>query len=1015
MAASDKITLSRRKFMKSLAATTAVASLAGADLAFGAKADRRPDVLFISIEDVSPHRFGCWGNTVCKTPNIDQLAGQSLRFDLAHCSAPPCNPSRTSLLSGLRPETTKVFGNATDWSEVLKPGTTMPEHFRANGYETIRVGKIFHRGNKDRVYNDTARWSRVIKENEGLPRPKSRRLPLKGPGVEFAKKKQEAARQGIYIGGGSPFSYGPSGLDDLEETDGMSATQAIKLLSQKRDKPLFLALGFHKPHLAFTAPQKYFDMYLPAQMIIPKNPDSDADGMPTDKSKLSDKNPYTLKQWREAIAAHYACVTFIDAQVGRVLEALAKSGRADNTIIVLWSDHGFMLGEHYLWRKGPLYDECVMVALLIKAPGVTKPAGVCKRPVESIDIFPTLFDLCGIPIPDGLEGISMKPLLKNPSMPWKKGAITVRGERDKSIRTERWRYTEYGGPDKAELFDHQTDPHEFINLAKDPKYADVVAELSRLLKAGWKATLPNPSATGKNPAPDPVYPLYAICSGVHEPTRQDLEVLARNFALAQASFSPSDIRTLHELNPDFKAVKYFNSSYTSSADEVPRVEQRFRRALTMFRAAVLGQSIDTKITEFALQAPRKNRPIALKASTLPGSLSSAERNRPSTKYYVTWIRIGDELMRIDTFDVTSGRIKVTRGFDKSQPAAHKAGSPVFSPVYLGSTNDTGAYPGGPGSNLRYAFDPANAEAARWCIEKATICIEQGYDGVWLDICSPNPFNMADSDGNHVAPWDFRTGQDYDRDAYREGQEIKIHAVQTAIYKKFGSWPVVIANNMGSSRTFEPGQGGSKLMLMPTEIKPRPLDGYSIENFAGSFAARAVDRIGHKGPRYHSLDTWRSKLMLLAKSAQQKLAAYPMIANAGSKSKMLEPFGDIRDRFETFAYASYLLAVEKDAPTRLGLPAFYEKDGRRYAYLHPRYSWPIGAPTQTYQPDQIDRYRPKGYLSYVRRFDNGLVIVNPSEKDDRKLNLDKTYLDLEIQKEISSIQMKAHTGKILLRK
>ena len=197
MPASKKTTLSRRNFIKSLAATTVVTSLGGSSFALGAKGDKRPDVLFISIEDVSPQRFGCWGNTVCKTPNIDLLARQSLRFDLAHCTAPPCNPSRTSLLSGLRAETTKVFGNATDWTEALKPGTTMPEHFRANGYETIRVGKIFHRGNKDRVYTDTDRWSRVIRESEGLPRSKHRRRPLKGPGVEFAKKKKEASKQGF--------------------------------------------------------------------------------------------------------------------------------------------------------------------------------------------------------------------------------------------------------------------------------------------------------------------------------------------------------------------------------------------------------------------------------------------------------------------------------------------------------------------------------------------------------------------------------------------------------------------------------------------------------------------------------------------------------------------------------------------------------------------------------------------------------------------------------------------------
>jgi len=483
--------MERRGFLKAASLLVGGLSLSQGGSGTADAKSGRPDVLFISIEDFSPHRLGCYGNPVCKTPNIDRLASEGLRFDLAHCSAAPCCPSRTSLLSGLRPETTGVFGNGDDWSRMLEPGTTMTEHFMANGYETVRVGKIYHRGNGNRIYDDTSRWNRIIEETEGIDRPRQAARAPRGPGVEYARKRAEARKKGIMLGGGSPFMYGPTGRDDLDETDGMLAEQGVRLLSQTRgDKPLFLALGFHKPHLAFTAPDKYFDMYPPEEMVLPKNLDTDVDGMPVDKSQLDEKNPHTLEQWREAIAAHYACLSFIDAQVGRVLDALERSGRADNTIVVLWSDHGFMVGEHFKWRKGQLYDHSVLVALIVKAPGVTRPGSVCKRPVESIDIFPTLFDLCGIPIPDGLEAISMKSVLENPDRPWKKGAITTHGTNDKSICAERWRYTEYGGPENAELFDRKNDPHELYNLAKEPKYAGTVARLSKLLAGGWRACLP---------------------------------------------------------------------------------------------------------------------------------------------------------------------------------------------------------------------------------------------------------------------------------------------------------------------------------------------------------------------------------------------------------------------------------------------------------------------------------------------------------------------------------------------
>ncbi len=472
--------MNRRQFL-----ATGGALLGAAATGHGAEARRRkPDVLFIAIEDVSPHRFGCYGNRVCKTPHIDRLAAQGLRFDNAHTS-PPCCPSRTALFLALRPETTRVFGNRDDWHKTMPDALTMPRHFQAHGYQAVRCGKMYHG-----KFEDPPSWTRDINPSQGMPSRKGQRRAAQGPGVEYAKRKREARRKGKDIPGGSPFTYGPSGLDDLEEKDGMVATQGVRFLRQKHDRPFFLALGFHATHLPFVAPDQYFDLYPADKMQLPRNPGAGPDGLPKGR-KLSTLNPHTPEQWRAAIAAHLACLSFIDAQVGRVLEALDDTGRARDTIVVLWSDHGFMLGEHFLWRKGPLREESTRVALIVRAPGVTKPGTACTRPVETIDLFPTLFDLCGVPPPEGIEAVSMKPLLADPARPWKKGALMHGGSRARSIVTDRWRYNEYQGQaDRAELFDHQADPGELTNLAKDPKHAQVVRELSALLRGGWKACLP---------------------------------------------------------------------------------------------------------------------------------------------------------------------------------------------------------------------------------------------------------------------------------------------------------------------------------------------------------------------------------------------------------------------------------------------------------------------------------------------------------------------------------------------
>ena len=460
-----------------------------------ARAAARPNVLFLVLEDVSPGRFATYGNTVCKTPNIDRLAGQGMRFEQFH-TTPPCCPSRTSMMTGLRPETTKVYDNSDARlnRELFPRVTLLPEQFLKAGYETLRIGKFAHDDVKKEI------WSRIVfagaggddddKPKKGAEKPKGK--PPQGP----------HAREGARFSG-APFLYGPTGLKDNEHGDYQAAGAAIKVIAEKHDRPWFLTVGFHADHLPFRAPDRFFAMYPPGEMVIPQNPDAKPDGLPTAKTlnrirkesgfnATGFNNPATLEQWREAIAAQYACLTFVDEQIGRVLEALQKSGAENDTMVILWSDHGFMLGEHFFWRKGQLYDTSTKCALVVRAPGVTQPGSVCRRVVESVDLYPSLLELCGLPAAAHVEAASFVPLLKNPELPWKTGSLIYR-EKGQAVGlvTERWRYNRFADhPERDELFDHESDAAENHNLIADPQSAAVVQQLGQLIDAGWKGNLP---------------------------------------------------------------------------------------------------------------------------------------------------------------------------------------------------------------------------------------------------------------------------------------------------------------------------------------------------------------------------------------------------------------------------------------------------------------------------------------------------------------------------------------------
>ncbi len=444
------------------------------------------NVLFMSIEDSSPQRYGCYGNPVVKTPHIDRFASQGLQFNLAHCNGPVCNPSRTSLYTGIRPETSGVTSNRHDWREYLPDTQTLPEYLREQGYETISCGKSFHGS-----FPSGGAWDRDIGESEGLPPRQNSPRPLIGPDITYAEARQRARSQNIRVPGGSPFLWGTSGLEDWEERDGRIAEQATRFLAEDHPKPFFLNLGFHAPHLPFTAPAEYFDMYNPDDIVLPDNPPDDLDDTPYYDGKHRDQYKIGKDYWKRAILAHYATISFVDAQIGKVIQALESSPYAENTMVAIWTDHGYMLGEHFRWRKVDLFEESVRVLLLMKIPGATTPGSYCDRPVESVDILPTLIDFCGLEVPQNIEGISMRELVVDPGIAWKKGALTVSPDGQAySLRTERWRYNQYADADNNELYDHANDPHEYRNLYRKPGYESAIRELDDLVNAGWKALLP---------------------------------------------------------------------------------------------------------------------------------------------------------------------------------------------------------------------------------------------------------------------------------------------------------------------------------------------------------------------------------------------------------------------------------------------------------------------------------------------------------------------------------------------
>lgn len=439
----------------------------------------KPNVLFIISDDLTATAVSSYENKICKTPNIDKLASEGTRFTKTYSQYPVCGPSRASLLTGYYPSATKTYGYVSGREHIGNERNTLPQLFKNNGYYTARVSKIYHMG----VPIDIETGSNGQDDKDSW----TERFNSQGP--EWKAKGEAELVQGNPDGtierkGGNVMTIVKAEGDDLTHSDGKTAQKAIELIKKHKNKPFFLAVGFVRPHVPFVAPKNYFKHY-PFEVIkVPEKIDSDWDDIPKRGiNYVNSKNAQmNLEQEKKAIAAYYASVSYMDAQVGKVLKALKEEGLEENTIVVFTSDHGFHLGEHDFWMKVSLHEESVRVPMIIKVPGET-PA-VCNSFTELLDIYPTLASLAGLKASRHIQGKDLTALLSNPKKKVRNIAFSVsQGGKTFLIRTKKWAYIQYNEDATAgiELFDMENDPQQFTNLALNPKYKDVVKKMKRKL------------------------------------------------------------------------------------------------------------------------------------------------------------------------------------------------------------------------------------------------------------------------------------------------------------------------------------------------------------------------------------------------------------------------------------------------------------------------------------------------------------------------------------------------------
>ncbi|MEY2881213.1 MAG: hypothetical protein RLZZ15_3593 [Verrucomicrobiota bacterium] len=490
-------------------------------LVLSAHAADRPNILFVAVDDLRPE-FGAYGASYVKSPNLDRIAKAGITFNRSYCQQAVCSPTRSSLMTGTRPDTTKVWDLVTHFRDALPNVVTLGQHFKNHGYFVQGMGKIYH-GNFDDAPTWSVPWQRpnapgyALKENLVGESPALNAEPDAAPTKKGGKKKNAAGKKAAT----PPNSRGPAfeGADVPDDTfvDGKVATLAVSTLRDisKKKEPFFLAVGFARPHLPFVAPKKYWDLYDPAKIQLAPNkfrpkdaPDYAVQGggeLRAYRGIPADSIPDDLA--RQLKHGYYASISYMDAQLGRILDELDRLDLRKNTIVILWGDHGWKLGEHDAWCKHTNTENDTNTALLLSVPGMKNAGAKTNGLVEFVDIYPTLADLAGLPLPAHLEGLSFKPLLENPARAWKQAAFSQYPRPGNSatggqplmgysMRTERYRFTTWLHRDDhskiaaTELYDHQTDPQENQNLAQRPEHKALVEKLTAQLRAGWQAAKP---------------------------------------------------------------------------------------------------------------------------------------------------------------------------------------------------------------------------------------------------------------------------------------------------------------------------------------------------------------------------------------------------------------------------------------------------------------------------------------------------------------------------------------------
>ena len=475
---------------KPLFVVAVVAVLTKATFADDAGNPQPPNVLFIAVDDLNDHCLGLHPNAAAITPHLEQLASRGVLFTNAHCAAPVCNPSRVSVMTGLSPATSGIYANNQDWRQTdsLKSITTLPQHFRNNGYKVMGGGKLYHAANLSEKmlegYLDARPW------DEYFP-SKQRQLA-----DDYVPPQRSVNGSNKFYG--DRFDWDALEIPNEEMGDGKVVAWAEQKLSQEHDKPLFLAVGIYRPHIPWYTPKEWFEKYPHAKIKLPVDPAADLRDIPETAVNTAKRSWHQWlvdhQKWDDATQAYLASVSFADAMVGRLIKSLDSGPLAKNTIVVLWSDHGYHLGHKEHWEKRVLWNQATHVPLIVVDKRLSKTSGSrCDRPVSLLDLYPTLTDLCDLDPPSHLEGKSLRPLLLNPSATSDRTVVTTYKYQNHSVRSQHWRYIRYSDGSE-ELYDHRTDPLERKNVANVDTHDAVKQKLAGSLPKTNKRLAPSLSS-----------------------------------------------------------------------------------------------------------------------------------------------------------------------------------------------------------------------------------------------------------------------------------------------------------------------------------------------------------------------------------------------------------------------------------------------------------------------------------------------------------------------------------------